>query len=205
MDQTPKLPAIGISYIAQLGGDRQMTLQTFVAREDSPEAANRVIDHMIALGERQKARFDLDREEEQFHLKGAAIENMIRAIPHAEENHRLLLADKLKAIGDLEAKSEAEIAEGYDEHALGGRKGSYSLTGARKQRVEGMARDLARHKADVEKAEAERSQFLQNQEHTILHHQTEFLKMRSRINNMRSTGGLPPIEGYDLVFSYGQD
>lgn len=206
MDPTSptQVAAIDIEYIATLGGDRQLRLRTFVERDLGEDYANGVLDRLTAVGERQKARFDLDALEEQFELKGTALRHLIKGIPAAEANHDAAAAERAKSIERLRLKEEQLYIDGSAEHDAGGKRGAYRPAGARKAEMEAVARDVARLIAEGEKAAAERQAFLDSQRQTILHHWTEFGRLRAKLNELCAKAGLGATAGFDDVAAFCQ-
>lgn len=208
MDENQTMPtqvaAIDIEYIATLGGDRQLRLRTFVERDLGEAYANGVLDRLTAVGERQKARFDLEALDEQFALKGTALRHLIRGIPAAEANHDIAAAARAESVARLRAKGDQLYQDGSAEHDATGKRGPYRPAGARKAEMEAVARDVARLIAEGEKADAERQAFLDSQRQTILHHWTEFAKLRAKLNELAARAGLGPTAGFDDVAAFCQ-
>lgn len=60
MSEAKPAPAIGYSIVANLGGDRQITVQCFVGEDESLTAINERIDRVLTVVDRQKARYEVE-------------------------------------------------------------------------------------------------------------------------------------------------
>ena len=183
------VPAIDISVIVGCGGERQITLRTAILQETDPDTANRVVDMCFALGDRAKARYDLEKEMEEFHKVGLALTTFLAGLPIAQTNY--IEGQEKRRQRIIAAKDEHERLdkEGYDEHVASGRTGTYAAKGSRaatmKRKVEeakAIADEIKRHAAEAEN-------HLQENLKSIRHYRDDLAQRLEKVNAMRRLAG----------------
>jgi hypothetical protein len=103
--------AIGYSIACNLGGERQMTVQCFVDESEPDEAVHARIDRVFRVVDRQKAKYDLDREIKEFEEVALHTRNFLNAIPMADRAARAQVETLgAELLGLQEARKEV-----YDE------------------------------------------------------------------------------------------
>lgn len=168
-------PAIGYSILANLGDEKQLTMQCFVAEDEELASIHRKVDRVMAVVDRQKAKYkkrDLEGEK-------AKLETVLRRLE----------ADLIEAEAAFERQQEAfnstiktfkESAQAIrDQAAASGRvSGPVGASKAEERNLETAA------KAEDEKkkqAQAERDAARQNAAENILRYREEISKCGEQI------------------------
>lgn len=151
-------PAIGYSIVANLGGDRQITIQCFVGEDEADDAVNARMDRAFRVVDRQKAKYELvDLRDElikkqetlaQFHEDKARIDHDIDV--------KLAMLDVQVGVGNdtLTAMNN----DAYEAHVKTGRQGEFRAAGATKANMERVKQGLAQIQEQRDKIVAERNQ-----------------------------------------------
>lgn len=190
--------AIGYSVAVNMGGDRQMTVQCFVG-EDEPDAAiNAKMDKVFRIVDRQKARYDLDKEYKEFEEIGRHLRNFLNAIPIAEKNAQFQTA---ALAVELNAKQEArkEVFDGaYSQHVANHRRGEFKPGGALNGRLAAMDSEIQKVKDKIAAIPADTQQ---NKDVTLVNirkYQDDMRKRRLHINNLHTLAGLSPYAEFEM-------
>ena len=195
-DRAVEVTAIGCSVTMNLGGDRQIVLQSHFASDMGVADQNGVIDRLLLLGDRQKARYDLEREEDQFREVGENLIKILDGIPFAEANYkRQMAALNVELMTKREAKDQ-EYKEGYDEFLARGGKGAYAPKGHRQAALNRMDNDIAAVEEKIKAAPNDRAQHRQELIKSVLHYQGDLKRRRAKINALRETAGLAACDLY---------
>lgn len=174
-------PALGYSIVANLGGDRQVTVQCFVASDETPAVINRNVDKALAVVDRLKARYELaDLREEMSKLQ--------KTYSQFQEDFARVEADyqaSQKTIDDEIAKSQtlhdSEHQAGYDAFVASGRRGEYTPTGATKQRLTAVKAHIEKLAESRRTNEAEREKAVQNLQISIRRYEDEIARIGGKI------------------------
>lgn len=188
--------AIGYSIVTNMGGDRQMTVQCFVGEDDDDEAINRRIDKVFRICDRQKARYDLDKQYKEFEEAGRHLRNFLNAIPIAEHNAKCQTA---ALTVELRAKEEARkevYEEGYSAHLNGRRRGEFVPGGALKSRLATMDGEIQKVRERIAAIPADTQQHKDKVLIDVQRYQDDLHKRRLHINDLRGLAGLGPYEEF---------
>jgi hypothetical protein len=142
-----KEPAVGFSVTTNLDGNRQIVMQGFFAAATPADEANAVLDRVLALADRQRARYELPEVEEelrkhkdalaQFEEDRARVEldftrDQARREVEIAEMEKVRDEERAKHLADFNANilkvqghREEQYKLGLDAHVRGGRGGSY--------------------------------------------------------------------------------
>ncbi len=182
--------AIGYSIASNMGGDRQMTVQCFVAEDEDLEVINRRIDRVMAVIDRQKARYDLSKEEKEFEEVALHTRNFLNAIPQAETAARAQL-ERLEAelVGMQEARSEVHD-QAYVAFVKSGRRGQFVPKGSLEGRLRNMDNEIEKKKAAILALPNDTKQHRDTTIVNLAKYQDDLKKRRARINDLRSQAGL---------------
>ena len=151
-------PALGFSITANIEGDRQIVVQSFVPLDAEPGDIDALLDKVMRRLDRQKAYYEveavaaeaakiastLSQFEEDLSRVGANFERA-RAQREIEldERRQQRAAERLRVeaeidgqLLDMNGRRDAEFTSGMDEARRGGRLGEYKPTGSRKRNIE---------------------------------------------------------------------
>lgn len=172
-------PALGYSIVANLGDNRQITMQCFVGHDETPEVINTQIDKVMRVLDRQRA-------------VGSIKELLVDA-----ETQRTSLARCEDDLSRLEgqfhadmAVADAQLATGLDAlrvitDAAGarGRSGPVGGEAGRAKAIMSSQKELSEYKARVQ---AERDQALQNMAVSISRYREEIAKVEAKITEAQN-------------------
>jgi hypothetical protein len=185
-------PVVAVTVTCNLGGERQMQLAAHFNRDASPDEQNEILDKVMKVADRQKARYDLEKLEENFNTCGLNTRNLLAGLPVADNVQKMQIG-KLKV--ELQAKEEArkEVYEaGYNDHVSGHRRGNFEPKGNLKQRLAVMDADIQKVKDAIEAAPKDAAQEREKLVNTIRRHQEDLRLRRKVINDLRGLAGLSP-------------
>lgn len=168
------VPSVGVSIACNLGGDRQMTVQTFYPVGSDLALVNALIDQLMVPIDRQKAfaeLIDLEAEHEklsstlrQLNEDYARLEvdfhdNQARRAVQLEEiattkAEELAKAEQAaaKVLAEARELRDTEYKAGYSEHTTQGRRGEYAPAGARAANLKRMDEGAAQLEKQNRKA-----------------------------------------------------
>lgn len=182
--------AIGYSLACALGGDRQMTVQCFVDEAEDDETVNRKIDRVFRVMDRQKAKYDLDKEEREFEEVGRHLRNFLNAIPQAkmaaQAQQKTLEAELL---GMQDARKEVHD-EAYAAFKASGRKGQFQPRGALEGRLRNMDAEIQKKRDKIAALPNDIAQHRSETVQNVLKYQADLKKRRAHINDLRRLAGL---------------
>jgi len=162
MEAQTKIPAIGISLLVTLGNDRQITLQTYVERDDPVDLQNAVVDSMVALAERQKAKAELPELQDELEKHQQTLAQFAEDLSRVRTDHGAAQQRRKVRVQEIDGEQTRIIQEGAQKAQQSGRTGKYEPTGHVKANVDRLAHDKATIAADLEKADAEAALAEQN-------------------------------------------
>ncbi len=189
-------PVIAVTITCNLGGERQMNLAAHFERDTPAAEQNAILDRVMAIADRQKARYDLDKEEENFKIVGLNTRNAILAISSAEETTKSQI-ERLKI--ELGAKEEARqeiFKAAYDSHVASGRRGEFVPKGVILQKINLADAEIAKTRAALTAAPADAEQHRKQLVGSIQRNQEDMRLRRKHINELRSIAGLPPNDDF---------
>jgi len=153
--ETKAAPAIGYSIVANLGDDRQMTIQCFVGEDEKLADTHERIDRVLSIVDRQKARYSL----KELHKDRA---KQAQTLAQGEEDFARIELDHDTAKSSF-AIRQKEIAEERESiHASAHAAGRGKPVGAAASRDAALGRELKEIEQSLEKNEAERNQYRAN-------------------------------------------
>jgi len=175
-------PALGYSIVANLGGDRQITVQCFVASDEALSSINDKIDRALAVVDRQKARYEL------VDLR-AEYDKVAKTYSQFKEDYARIEADYAASQATLDedltkalALYDDEYQSGYNAHVESGRRGEYKPTGHRQSALLAIKGHQEKLKEARAKNEAERAAAVQNVEISIRRYEDEIARLAARIS-----------------------
>lgn len=183
-------PVVAVTVTCNLGGERQLNLAAHFERDAEPDEQNRILDQVMKIADRQKARYDLEKLEESFQIVGLNTRNAVLALNSADIALKSQV-ERMKA--ELEGKREARAEvfnKAYADHTDAGRKGTFTPKGF-------VAANLTRMDADIQKtldaieaapkdAEQEKGKIVAS----IQRNQEDLRLRRKQVNDLRLLAGL---------------
>lgn len=181
MEEVKTAPAIGYSMIANLPGDRQVTVQCFVAHDEPDDVVNARFDRIFRFIDRQKARYELqDFEEELPKLREtlAQFEEDFAAVDARFEKQQ---AEADLQILELNKKAEEIEANARSAHNIAGRRGSFKLVGADESNVRNIRSGIEQIKLGKEKAVNERDEHKRNLDISLERHRKGIANLEAKM------------------------
>jgi hypothetical protein len=176
--------ALGYSVVVNLDGNRQLTMQCFVAEDEPNEAVNAKLDRIFAVIDRQKARYDLVNEHEELSKESTMLAQLEEDLARVDADFEKAQAS-LKAQGEeISAQQAALVEAGYNEHVNSGRRGEYQPRGVTQQGVKATQVALENVTAELKKNEAERDQHRQGVLISIDRYKKAIAERTSRIGGL---------------------
>lgn len=152
------LPEFEIGIAMNLSGERQLTIRSPVKEQISRAEANRRMDALMHVAERQRSLQEITFLEEQFAAKTDALKLWQRRKDEADEKHDSDLAAVETAIADAMKKQEQLQQAAYSEARAAGRTADVKLTGNRLKDFNALDRAIGQHRDSVSTKEAEHEQ-----------------------------------------------
>lgn len=174
-------PALGMSVVMNMPGDRQATLQCFVAQEDGEEAANELLDRMFRVADRQRARYELVDLEDQLEKHERELFNFEEQFARVEKEHARRKVEKEEEIVARQEEIDSIRADGYEKWTKSGRQGEYEPQGGTKQSIEVKRAAVKQAKAEIDKMDAERAQELAGIGESKARFNREILRIKKEI------------------------
>lgn len=199
MEGVKTAPAIGYSIVVNMGGERQMTVQCFVDSDETEEMISRKIDKVFRVVDRQKAKYDLDKEEKEFEEAARHLRNFLNAIPIAETElkHRIAVM-KVELQGMQEGRKQVYEA-GYEKFLGSNKKGTFRPAGALESQLRAMDSEIEKKIKAIEAAPNDGAQSRETTLNTIARYQEDITKRRAYINELRKMAGREPHTAFDGI------
>jgi DNA repair exonuclease SbcCD ATPase subunit len=148
-------PALGYSILANLGDEKQLTVQCFVDSEESLPSIHAKLDKAMAVVDRQKAKYRLKDLAKELAETEAALGR--------QQDDLARIEDQFVAGQEARAEQVRQLAEAREEIAKAAYgKGRSGPVGHDKQRSEALKKQIEHLREEGNKAEAERAQARQN-------------------------------------------
>ena len=160
-DNRSPAPALGYSVVANLDGNRQLTMQCFVGEDETNEVVNAKLDRAFAVIDRQKARYDIVAEHEELSKERGMLAQLEEDLARVDAEFQKTQAELHTQAQEFEAQRSKAVEEGYAEHVATGRRGDYQPRGQAQQTINAVNAADRNVKAALEKNEAERDQHRQ--------------------------------------------
>ncbi len=184
-------PVVAGSVVVNCGGDRQINLNFHFGRDDPPESQNAILDKIMALGDRQQAKYSLRKMEDEFEEVGRHLRNFLNAIPIAEKTQHQIAVLQAKLVAQREARDDV-FNQGYEAHGASKRRGVFEPSGALKGRLNGMDIDIKKTEEAIAAVPADVAQHKSQTAVNVQKYQDDLKKRRAQINDLRKIAGLDP-------------
>lgn len=155
-----KAAAIGVSVTCNLGGTRQVVLQTFYPQDAPPKELHAALDSLMSLADRQEAKYSLPDLYEELEKHEAAVRNLQADVARVDEQFFARMATLEAEYVKHMAEADRIFQEGYDIHVNEGKQGEYKPQGNRQQAFKVTGAAAAKVKEQITKENAEREQSL---------------------------------------------
>lgn len=155
-------PAIGVSLQVALSPGRQLVFQTHFDQELSTAEANKLLDRLVMMADRQHAKYDAEGIEQELEKMRRTRQNLLADLERLEIAHKASQEARLEQMGEETGKKEHIYDMEREAWAASGRQGEFKLSHLGKQAVDAHKRAVAALQADFDKAEMERSAELAN-------------------------------------------
>lgn len=132
---TAPAPALGYSIVANLGGDRQITVQCFVGEDEPLSTINAKLDRALAVVDRQKARYEIDEIREDLSKHEKTYAQFVEDAERIELDYQQSQKGLNDEIEKLAALHDETRDAGYQAHVSSGRRGGFAPSGHLKQQL----------------------------------------------------------------------
>ena len=192
------VPAIEVAVIVT-SADRQIQLKTHMVQTTPDDEANAIVDKLYRMGDRQKARYDLEAEMEGLNKVAVTCTALIAGLPIATANFIEAHEKRVAEFQGFEADYQKLHDEGYAEHVKSGRSAdSFQPKGGRKANMERLKQAGAKAKEAIDRERAEATRLFDESMKSIAHYRDDLAKRRERVDGLRRLTGieapLPPFE-----------
>lgn len=184
-----KTPAIGVSTTCNINGDRQVVLQGYVAADAPREEQDKLLDLMMALTDRQKAKYELIELEDALDKHKIARGRLLQDRDSVEVNYQLATAKNADEIANLDREASEARDAGYKEHAASGRSGPYSPKGGTLSSLNRLGAARQSVEARIKTAEAEKANALGNYEVNLGRFDQEIAAVEAKIGKAQALIG----------------
>jgi DNA invertase Pin-like site-specific DNA recombinase len=174
-------PAFGYSIVANLGGDRQMTVQCFVAEDEADAEVHAKIDRAFRVVDRQKARYELVDLREELHKVSETLAQFREDKARIDHQIDVKLAQLDVQAATANDDYKERMNEGAAKHAARGRVGDYQPTGAERANLDRITASVAQIAAEKAKIEAERTQHAESVMISIKRHEEACATLSAKI------------------------
>lgn len=171
-------PAIGYSIVANLGGDRQMTVQCFVGEDEADSVVHERIDRVFRVVDRQKAKYELVDFRKELDSNRKQLAQMQADVSRLDVDHAKAQAELDVQITETADQKRDAIADAAEKHRASGRQGNFSPGGNVTSRFDTVTAQL---KAAKDKNDAERNVALAQYEVNLKRWQEEIARVEGLI------------------------
>jgi hypothetical protein len=175
------IPGFDISIAANFADLQQVQLRMPVTEPISRAEANRRMDLLVDLAQRQVSRQELRVNEAALKDKRKALELQKRRQVEEEAKHVAALAAIEDEIVRIAARREQLDIEGAAEWTRANRSGDYRAQGNRKNRLDALQRDIEAQRAKVGTLEAEYEQKVAKAQDDMIERLTEEIAAIERV------------------------
>lgn len=154
----PPAAALGYSIVSNLDGNRQITVQCFVAEDASDTEVNAKLDRVFRVVDRQKARYDLVTEHEELEKESKILVQLKEDLARIDSDFDVAQAKLDEQMKEFDQQHADLFAQGYNTHVGTGRKGEYTPAGFAAGQLRAIEQATANAEDAKKKNEAEREQ-----------------------------------------------
>lgn len=155
-------PAVGYAVTVDIAPGRQVTFQCFFDQDEPDEAANRRLDRVMSLADRQRAKYEIPELVAERQKLTDELDQHDEDLATAELNHTKAQASIDVQVAELVRLKNEEREKGYDAHVKNGRQGPYVPKGHVAAQIVRIEADIAAAAGTKAKNDAERQNYLDN-------------------------------------------
>jgi hypothetical protein len=191
MDEPIKVPAIGYSVLANLGDEKQITFQHFVAADDSDATVNACLDRIVGLIDRQKARIQLPTLRDELAEHERTLAQFVEDKARLDIEFNAAQARRDIQIVTLNKTVDTITNDAAEQHAATGRQAAYKPTGVVKTNIERQKAGIAAIEQEKVTAVAERDQAHAHFDVSVKRYEGEIERRKAKIAELveRIEGG----------------
>lgn len=167
MSEPAPKTAIGYSIIANLGDDRQITIQHFIGDDEDDAVVNQTMDRIMSFIDRQKAIRKIPELQAEKRQVEGQIAQSSRDVEMLDAEYKAAEVARDQMILDLKGREKDAFDTGYKAHVESGRRGNYKPQGQTAAIIQGVKSDVGKLVEEAIKQANERAQALQNLEANI--------------------------------------
>lgn len=183
-DQTAKakeIPAIGMSFTQNLGGDRQMVLQGYFPHDLPDTEVNGLLDRLRRLMERQKASCDIPAHELEIVKLEKTMLRFEQDYEGAQREHDRAQAKRAVEYAEYEKAKDSNYQAGYEEHRGSNRKGGYEPRGHIATSIRQCEAAMEAKKGEIDRANQDRAVQVQQIEASRIRFREDIAERRAKI------------------------
>lgn len=192
-------PLTAVTISAALGDRRQIQMAINLSLADPADVRNAMLDDAMKTVDRQAARYDLKKLEDEFEEAARHLRNFLNGIPMAEKEAKYRAAAKKVEIAAMREARDAINKDGYDAHVAKGRRGDYVPGGAVLSRLNGADAEIAKAEEMLAAIPADTEQNRAKAMETVYRYQEDLRKRRVAINDLRHVAGLPAYAEFEGI------
>lgn len=181
--------ALGYSIVSNLDGNRQITVQCFVAEDESDEVVNAKLDRVFRVIDRQKARYDIVSEDEEMAKEKATLHQLQEDLARVDADFEATQSGLNEEIIKIDAQGQEAFLKGYNDHAASGRRGEYNPSGASKAQLTNIGMAKKNIEDTLKKNEAERDQHRTGVSISIQRYHQAIAERETRIGTLKAMLG----------------
>jgi hypothetical protein len=181
---------IHVAEVIDMGGGRQLTLQTHIDRDLSEVDQHEFIDKLVRLGERQRCRVDCDGIERELEENRKTLGNLQDDWARLEHNHAAKTTGLKEQIALARQEVESIEANARVAWNESGRRGEFTMNSGVKARVSQANSAAASYEATLNSAQADRDAAVGNYEVSCKRIQQQIVKLEVELAQKRTKAGL---------------
>jgi len=151
------VPAIGVSFVANLNERQQLTFQTYFGRDEDDATANEILDRFVRLASRQAAAAEIEGIEAEIRRHEQALQQYQEDFERLEREFAVKDAKANVEMEELNRQATETFELAYQEHADSGRQTEFTPKGHVAARLKQFDAARAKAREDREKMHAERN------------------------------------------------
>lgn len=191
-ERVQPVPAVDISIVSTLAGDRQIQMRTAILQETGEAEANEILDRLFRLADRQKARYELDGLVEK--LEGErGLRPMLKQFTEdalkLAEDHEKAQAKRKEQIAELNRAGEERFKVVYDDARKRGVQGDIEPRGSEKANLKRIKDQIASISAEMHKAEEEHKAAVGNLQQNVARYTEGIVQLEGEIEKRRALLG----------------
>jgi len=190
-------PALGMSVVMNIPGERQITLQSFVAVDESLEVQNALADRMNMIADRQRSKYLIKDFEAELASKLDEIKFRQVDYQRQVEARDKRIAEANERISVFKEQVDEITKEGYEAHVAAGRAGAYTPKGQIVSRINGATAAAKMEEDKIKKVMEEWTQWEQSFQSTLDAANSKIEELKSAIRHCETAINPPKASEED--------